>query len=61
MFAGLILVPIVSIFTKRLSKPFTDSVFSCYNNKITVPVTDSIGSAAEEISEEVQYEDTVTG
>ena len=52
MLAGLILVPIVSIFTKRLPKTFTDAVFSCYNSKITVPITDSIGSAAEDISEE---------
>ena len=61
MLAGLILVPIVSIFTKRLPKTFTDAVFSCYNNKITVPITDSIGSAAEDISEEDKYENTAIG
>lgn len=52
MFAGLILVPIVSIFTKHLSKPFTDSVFSCYTYKVIVSVTDSIGCATDLNSEE---------
>lgn len=61
MFAGLILVPVVSLFTKQLSKPFTDSVFSCYNHKVTVPVTDSIGSAAELVSEEDKNENIVIG
>ena len=61
MFAGLILVPIVSIFTKKLPKPFTDTVFSCYNHKIIVPVTDSIGSAVELVSEEEKNENTAIG
>lgn len=52
MLAGLILVPVVSVFTKPLSKTLTDSVFSCYNQKVTVPVTDSIGTAADLVSEE---------
>ncbi|MBQ5608331.1 MAG: sodium:solute symporter, partial [Oscillospiraceae bacterium] len=52
MFAGLILIPVVSIFTKHLPKPFTDSVFSCYNRNVTVPVTDSIGSATDAASKE---------
>jgi Na+/proline symporter len=57
MLAGLILVPIVSIFTKSLSKDFTESVFSCYNYKVIVPVTDAIGS----ISEEEENENTTVG
>lgn len=52
MFAGLILIPVVSIFTKHLPKPFTDSVFACYNRNVTVPVTDSIGSATDAASKE---------
>ena len=44
MLVGLILVPLVSIFTKKPEKELVESVFSCYDRKVTVNVRDSIGN-----------------
>ncbi len=33
MFAGLVIVPLVSFLTKPMPKTFTDSIFSCYNKQ----------------------------
>ena len=43
MLAGLVNVPVVSVFTKAPSKKMLDNVFSCYDRKVTVTVKDSIG------------------
>ncbi len=43
MLAGLIIVPVVSLFTKAPSKEHVDHVFSCYDKKVVVSVTDAIG------------------
>ena len=43
MFAGLILVPLVSLVTKPPKKAHVESVFSCYDKKVLVSVTDAIG------------------
>ena len=43
MIMGLIIVPVVSLFTPRMDKAYVDQVFSCYNRQVTVNVTDSIG------------------
>ena len=43
MFAGLLLVPVISLFTKPPKQEHIDSVFSCYDKKVLVKVTDSIG------------------
>ena len=43
MFAGLVIVPVVSLITPKLSKQHLDGVFSCYERKITVTVKESIG------------------
>jgi len=48
MFAGLVLVPVVSLFTKKPGAEHIGKVFSCYDRTVTVNVTDSIGSAKEE-------------
>ena len=48
MIAGLILVPVVSLFTAAPDKTHIDSVFSCYDRKVTVSVTDSIGDKTED-------------
>ena len=48
MLAGLILVPVVSLFTKKPSREHVEQVFSCYNRTVTVCVTDSIGDTKEE-------------
>ncbi len=45
MLAGLIIVPVVSLFTKKLSKEHIDGVFSCYYKKVIVSAKDSIGDA----------------
>jgi len=47
MIAGLIIVPIVSLVTPKLSKEHVDKVFSCYDRTVTVHVTDSIGEAID--------------
>ena len=47
MLAGLVIVPVVSLFTKAPDKKLVDDVFSCYDQKVTVPVTDSIGNHAD--------------
>ena len=49
MLAGLVLVPAVSFMTKAPAKEHIDHVFSCYDTKVVVSVTDAIG---EPISKE---------
>jgi len=48
MMAGLVLVPVVSLFTAAPEKAHVENVFSCYDRTVTVSVTDSIGDRAEE-------------
>lgn len=43
MLAGLVLVPVVSLFTRAPAKERLEEVFSCYDQKVTVSVRDSIG------------------
>jgi SSS family solute:Na+ symporter len=43
MLAGLVIVPVVSLLTKAPEKEHIDRVFSCYDKKVMVSVTDSIG------------------
>jgi len=43
MLAGLVLVPVVSLVTPCLPQEHLDSVFACYDKKVTVTVKDSIG------------------
>ena len=43
MLAGLVIVPVVSVFTKAPGKKRLDDIFSCYERKVTVTVKDSIG------------------
>lgn len=42
MVCGLIVVPIVSLFTKKLDKKQLDDMFSCYDKTITVHATTSL-------------------
>ena len=37
MAAGLIIVPVVSLITPRLSKSRVEAIFACYENKVTAP------------------------
>ncbi len=48
MLAGLVLVPLVSLVTKKPKKEHIDQVFSCYERTVTVTVTDSIGETEKE-------------
>lgn len=42
MVGGLIIVPIVSLFTKKQDKNAVDTIFSCYDKTVTVPATDAL-------------------
>ncbi|MBP5253134.1 MAG: sodium:solute symporter, partial [Lachnospiraceae bacterium] len=42
MLAGLIIVPVVSLITKKPGKEEIDKIFSCYDKKNEVPVTQSL-------------------
>ncbi len=48
MLAGLVIVPVVSLFTKKQDKQRLEEIFACYNRTVTVHVTDSIGDTAAE-------------
>ena len=43
MVGGLILVPLVSIFTPKCDKDMTDRIFACYDCEVVVPVTEALG------------------
>ena len=47
MVGGLILVPIVSLLTQKTAPKNTDEIFSCYERKALVTVTDSLGENKE--------------
>ena len=48
MLVGMVLVPVVSLFTKAPEAALVESIFSCYNRNVIVNVKDAIG---EEISD----------
>ena len=43
MLAGLIIVPVVSLITKKPEKQHVDEVFACYDKQVTVSAKQSIG------------------
>lgn len=43
MLSGLIIVPIVSVFTKKPDKELTDSAFACYDKRTTVEQKTALG------------------
>ncbi len=45
MLASLIIVPVVSLITKKPDKAFTDRIFSCYDKKVTVPMREALDDA----------------
>ena len=47
MLGGLILVPIVSLLTQKSAPKNTNEIFSCYERKALVTVTDSLGENEE--------------
>lgn len=42
MVGGLIIVPVVSLFTRKPEKEEVDEMFSCYNETVEVPVSESL-------------------
>jgi len=48
MIAGLVIVPVVSLLTPAPAQEHVQAVFSCYDRKVVVSVTDSIGDRSEE-------------
>ncbi len=47
MVAGLIIVPIVSLFTKKPDNALVEEAFSCYNKTVTVPAKEALGDEEE--------------
>ncbi len=47
MLAGLIIVPVISLFTRKPNAEHVAYVFSCYNRTVVVSVTDSIGDSVQ--------------
>ncbi len=43
MLGGLIIVPVVSLITPKISKDTTDEMFSCYNTQVVVSAKKSLG------------------
>ena len=43
MLAGMVIVPVISIFTPKPNQQLIDHVFSCYERKVLVSVKESIG------------------
>lgn len=43
MLSGLVIVPVVSLFTKKPDKSVTEEMFSCYNEKVLVDAKRSLG------------------
>lgn len=46
MLAGLIIVPLVSLATKKPDRELVDGVFACYDSKVEVTAKESIGNQA---------------
>ena len=44
MLGGMVIVPIVSAFTRRPDKEALDKIFSCYEKKVMAPITDVLSS-----------------
>lgn len=43
MLFGMVLVPIVSLFTPKCEKAKVDEIFECYDKEVTMPVKDALG------------------
>ena len=43
MMLGLVLVPVVSLLTRKPDASKVDEIFSCYNKTVAVPVSESLG------------------
>ncbi len=43
MLAGLVIIPVVSLITPKPDKVLVENAFSCYQKKVTVPMTEALG------------------
>ena len=43
MLGGLVIVPVVSLFTRKCDRKQVDAIFSCYSEEVTVQATDALG------------------
>lgn len=43
MLFGLVLVPVVSVLTKKPDRERVEEIFSCYNQTVAVPISESLG------------------
>ena len=48
MLGGFVIVPVVSLFTKKPDKALVDDAFSCYDKTVTVRAKDALGDEVEE-------------
>ena len=48
MVAGLVIVPVVSLFTKAPEEAHIEQVFSCYDKKVVVSASEAIGDPVQE-------------
>ena len=48
MLAGLVLVPVVSLFTPKPDRGLVEGAFSCYDRRVTVRQREALGTATEE-------------
>ena len=48
MLAGLVLVPVVSLFTRKPDHDLVEGAFSCYDRRVTVRQREALGTTAEE-------------
>ena len=44
MLGGLVIVPVVSIFTPKLKKEKVEGMFACYDKQVTVQAKESLGN-----------------
>ena len=42
MVLGLVLVPLVSLFTRKMDKGLVDEMYMCYNRTVNVPAKDAL-------------------
>ena len=43
MLAGLIIIPVISLITPKPDRALVENAFSCYQKKVTVPMTEALG------------------
>ncbi len=48
MFAGFVIIPVISLLTKPPRQEYVEQVFSCYDKKVMVSAKDAIGEPVEE-------------